>query len=245
MKVDRSLWQRLESFTFDDEFPEHSFADRLARENGWSEAYTERVLNEYQRFLYLSQVADHPVTPSEAVDQAWHLHLIYTRSYWSVLCATVLDRPLHHGPSRGGPEEDERYREQYAATVRSYRLAFGDPPEDIWPDIETRFRRPDRMRFVDMSEAWIVPKRPPEGLLPYLGAVYSVVMAGALAVFVIVGPDRPSGIGAFAVLIAGVLVKILYDRRKRSSRRADGAGGDVSCSADGSSGDGGGGGCGS
>jgi hypothetical protein len=131
MKVDRSLWQRLESFTFDDEFPEHSFADRLARENGWSEAYTERVLNEYQRFLYLSQVADHPVTPSEAVDQAWHLHLIYTRSYWGVLCATVLDRPLHHGPSRGGPEEDERYREQYAATLRSYCLAFGDPPESL------------------------------------------------------------------------------------------------------------------
>jgi len=56
------------------------FEARLARENGWCRAYTQRVIVEYKRFVYLAMTAGHVVTPSEEVDHAWHMHLTYTRS---------------------------------------------------------------------------------------------------------------------------------------------------------------------
>jgi hypothetical protein len=45
----------------------------LARDNGWPREFTRRVVEEYKRFMFLTTVADHVVSPSEAVDQAWHL----------------------------------------------------------------------------------------------------------------------------------------------------------------------------
>ncbi|HVK02716.1 MAG TPA: hypothetical protein VM490_04545, partial [Armatimonadaceae bacterium] len=128
------LWKRISDFTFDVPDAPLSFSRRLARENGWSPAYTRRVLDEYRRFLFLATVAAHPVTPSDAVDGAWHLHLLYTQSYWEDLCRDTLGRPLHHGPTKGGASEDVRFEDQYARTLAAYRQWFGQaPPADIWP----------------------------------------------------------------------------------------------------------------
>ena len=82
------------------------FTSRLAREQGWSHAFAARAIREYKRFLILAMEAGHPVTPSEAVDQVWHLHLVYTVSYWKgcararwgVNCITGL--PAEAGTSR-------------------------------------------------------------------------------------------------------------------------------------------------
>ena len=76
-----------------------------------------RVCEEYRRFLFLCCIADHVVTPSDDVDQAWHLHLTYTQSYWYDLCADVLGRPLHHTPTEGGEEQHAFYRECYSNTL--------------------------------------------------------------------------------------------------------------------------------
>src|SRR5262245_38242781 len=78
------------------------FAARLARENGWSRSYADRVIAEYKRFVYLAVTGTWPVCPSEDVDAAWHLHLTYTRSYWDRFCGKVLGRLLHHDPTKGG-----------------------------------------------------------------------------------------------------------------------------------------------
>ncbi len=74
------LYQRICPFTFDRGDGQLPFATRLARENGWSLAYARRAIEEYRRFVFLALVAGHPVTPSDQVDQVWHLHLTYTRS---------------------------------------------------------------------------------------------------------------------------------------------------------------------
>jgi hypothetical protein len=42
---------------------------------------TDRAIGEYRRFLYLTQIAAHDLTPSKAIDSIWHLHLLYTQSY--------------------------------------------------------------------------------------------------------------------------------------------------------------------
>lgn len=138
----RDLRSRIEAFAVDGErgcaLP---FAERLARENGWTRGYAERVFAEYKRFLYLAALGEHAVTPSDAVDQTWHLHLVYTRSYWDELCGKLLGRPLHHHPTLGGPEERARFLSQYAATLDSYARVFGERPDPrIWPAPAQRFR---------------------------------------------------------------------------------------------------------
>lgn len=154
------LWDRLEAFTFDRGDPVLPLSARLARENGWAPVYAERVLDEYRRFVYLAVRAGHPVTPSEPVDQAWHMHLVYTRSYWDDLCARVLKRPLHHEPTSGGAAASRHYRQQYAETLASYARVFGHAaPADIWPSVEQRFGDDLRCVRVNTRRALVIDKR--------------------------------------------------------------------------------------
>ena len=152
------LWIRIAGFRLDDADAAFAFSQRLARENGWSRYYACRVVEEYKRFCYLAMVAGHPVTPSDQFDQAWHLHLLYTRNYWENFCGQVLRHPFHHGPTRGGTEERGKFREWYQATIDSYVRVFASPPpEDIWPAVDARFAAID-FRRIDMASCWIVPK---------------------------------------------------------------------------------------
>src|SRR5262245_19810297 len=96
------LWTRLLALPLDDPDAEVTFTDRLAAENDWTHEYAERVVFEYRCFLLLCMTSDEGVTPSEDVDHAWHLHLLYTRSSWNDLCRDTLGRPLHHTPTLGG-----------------------------------------------------------------------------------------------------------------------------------------------
>jgi len=133
----QELYLRLQSYCFDTPGGAVTFAAKLACEQGWSAAKSERVLGEYRRFLFLAMEAGHPVSPSRAVDLAWHQHLLDTRSYWQDFCPRVLGRPLHHTPSRGGEEERQRLEECYHRTLGSYRAFFGEaPPTDLWPAAE-------------------------------------------------------------------------------------------------------------
>jgi hypothetical protein len=128
-----ALWRALVSLRVEPEGAEITFTAKLAHEQGWRRARAEAVFEEYRRFLYLAATAREPVSPSEAIDRCWHLHLTYSRHYWDVLCGTILQRPLHHDPSLGGPAEDARHAEQYRRTLDAYRAAFGEePPAAIW-----------------------------------------------------------------------------------------------------------------
>ncbi len=118
------LWQRLEQFQLDSAEAALPFSARLARENNWSPAYTQRVIAEYKRFAFLAAAAGHPVSPSEDVDQAWHLHLTYSENYWKVFCPGILGQPLHHQPTRGGVTERDKFQDWYARTLASYESFF-------------------------------------------------------------------------------------------------------------------------
>jgi hypothetical protein len=156
---DTPLWSRLEAMQLDAPGARVTFAGRLARDNGWSPAFANAVIGEYRRFLYLAARAGHAVSPSDAVDQAWHQHLLYTRHYWGVLCREVLDFELHHGPTLGGAQEAAKFDDWYRRTLDSYRAAFGEePPAAIWPAVERRFDGVERMRRVDLGSHWMVAK---------------------------------------------------------------------------------------
>jgi uncharacterized protein (TIGR04222 family) len=158
-------WRRIEEFDFDEPGVGLTFAGRLARENGWSIGLSRRAMREYRRFLFLALTAGHPVTPSDAVDQVWHLHLTYTRSYWQGMCRDILGRPLHHEPTRGGAAEGAKFEDWYERTRASYARAFGEPaPSDLWPPPEVRFGTDLRYVRVNRARHWIIPR--PRWVLP-------------------------------------------------------------------------------
>jgi uncharacterized protein (TIGR04222 family) len=106
----------------------------LAAKQNWSPGFTAQVVEEYRKFLFLCCISPNGASPSQAVDEAWHLHLTYTKSYWTDLCKNTLSINIHHHPSQGGDEEDHKHREWYAETLQFYESVFGSPPpDDIWP----------------------------------------------------------------------------------------------------------------
>jgi hypothetical protein len=172
---DHPVWAALSAYEVGSPDSALPFLDRLARENGWRPAHAARVWEEYRRFCFLAASAGHPVTPSDAVDQAWHLHLLYPRDYWERFCPEVLRRPLHHGPSTGGVAEERRYFAQYADTLSAYEAAFGQaPPADLWPIAVRRLRDDPRARRVHPRDYILLPRR------PALAAI-ALTLAGAAA----------------------------------------------------------------
>jgi hypothetical protein len=156
---EKMLREKIENFQLDEAGAALPFTSRLAREQAWSHAFAGKVAREYLRFIHLAMVAGHPVTPSEQVDHAWHLHLIYTRSYWQKLCRETLGKDLHHGPTNGGRAEGEKFVDWYEKTLESYRRIFGEaPPPDIWPRSSARFSDAGASRWINPNHFWLIPR---------------------------------------------------------------------------------------
>ena len=139
-----------------------TFGQRLARENGWTSEFADKVVSEYRRFLFLAATSNREVTPSDQIDQAWHLHLTYTKPYWKEFCQGILGFDLHHNPTKGGAAEQHRYMDQYRRTLWLYEDVYGEkPPADVWPPAEERFLAADRFVRVNKRDAWVIKKPNP------------------------------------------------------------------------------------
>src|SRR3982750_3468300 len=112
-----ALWEGIKNFQIDDPSASIKFSNKLASKNHWSGDYTQRVIEEYKKFIFLSCISPSGAAPSKAVDEAWHLHLTYTYSYWKIFCGQTLGREIHHYPSKGGHSEDERHIDWYQQTL--------------------------------------------------------------------------------------------------------------------------------
>lgn len=153
-----ALYERIQAFSLDQDGAKLTFTRRLARDNGWSMDYARRIVEEYKKFAFLAVTAGHPVTPSDQVDQVWHLHLSYTRSYWQDFCPNVLQTPLHHEPTQGGTAEQTKFDQWYNKTLDSYRQFFGEAPVEIWPDASDRFGRDLHFLRVNTQQNWVIAK---------------------------------------------------------------------------------------
>ena len=151
------LYKSIYDFQLDNPEAVYPFSYKLAWEYQWTEIYTCRVIQEYKRFIFLAMVADHIVSPSTNVDRVWHLHLLYTHSYWDEFCGKVLKKTLHHSPSLGGKEEGVKYRYCYQKTLNSYQQYFGTPPADIWHRPRLRGEK-SSCHWCDRNHYWIIPK---------------------------------------------------------------------------------------
>jgi hypothetical protein len=152
------LWNEIKNFELDDPDISFSFTDRLARENGWTIEYSIRTILEYKKFIFLLTIANHPLTPSDQVDQVWHLHLLYTQSYWEDFCENTIKRRIHHGPTKGGDTEKSKYTNYYEKTKELYLEIFkAELPRDIWPSSEIRFTEINFER-INRDRNWIIKK---------------------------------------------------------------------------------------
>ena len=214
--MNSDLLQRIESFDLDDLGSDFKFSDRLARENSWSNEFAVRCINEYKKFLFLCAEAGHPVTPSVAVDHAWHLHLCYTRSYWHDLCQDTLGFPLHHGPTKGGAKENEKFNDWYQKTLASYKRLFkADPPEDIWPTPKVRFS-PQDIKNVDLKKHFVISKK--SALQLGVSFALSFSLLGCVSVF---GRDD----GLSMVIFLSTCFLVIFLAIKFGGGRGKGGGG--------------------
>ena len=237
-----ALWKRIQDYSPGYRDASLGFAQRLANDNGWTDAYSLSVVVEYKRFVFLAMTLDHPVTPSDQVDQAWHLHLSYTRDYWEIFCPQVLRRPLHHDPTQGGNAEREKYFDWYAKTLTAYSDSFGQPPQDIWPEPQQRFTQ----RFQrGLIAAHAKNRSHIRGAGSAFGALGLVGVAwGAQAT------SRDNLIWVYLGFIALVVFLIWqgvkrFTARRNKKKNSGGCGGGTGCGGGGGNSDGGsGGGCG-
>jgi hypothetical protein len=158
--LDHPVWKAISAHRIGPAGAALPFQSRLARENGWSLQQAARVVEEYRRFCFLAATSGHSVTPSDAVDQAWHLHLTYSRDYWETFCPLVLGRPLHHEPTAGGAGQRSLFFEQYAQTLKRYEEVFGESaPADLWPNAARRLIEDPKARRVHPRDGYWIPKR--------------------------------------------------------------------------------------
>jgi hypothetical protein len=54
-----ALYERIQQFSLDDIDVKFPFSQKLAKENNWTDEYTQRVIDEYKKFVFLAVVAGH------------------------------------------------------------------------------------------------------------------------------------------------------------------------------------------
>jgi hypothetical protein len=174
---DHPIWVALSRYSVGPQDSALSFEQRLARENGWSPSQAERVTREYRRFCFLAATCGHAVTPSDAVDQAWHLHLTYSRDYWERFCPEIFGRPFHHEPTAGGADQLQLFFDQYARTLQSYERVFGEAaPADLWPPAGRRLIDDPRARRVHPRDGFLITRAQAALILVLLGLASLLVI---------------------------------------------------------------------
>ena len=109
---------------------------RCVRRLGWSEAFVDRVLLEYKRFLVLKLRCESAtataaeLSPSDTIDALWHLHVLDTADY-SVKLSEACGRVILHDPS--GADDVAARKVRAEKTKLCYAALFNaSPPVDIW-----------------------------------------------------------------------------------------------------------------
>ncbi len=216
------LLDKIMKFSLDNPEAKFSFSDRLCRENGWSVDYANKVINEYKKFIYMSVITGKSLTPSDEVDQAWHLHLIYSHSYWVDFCQNTLDGfKLHHGPTKGGNLEAKRYNEQYLYTLEVYNTLFGiQPPSDVWPSVEKRFQ-PMEFKRIDLRKNFVLNKRNVfEYMLTYLLPLFGVITMMLMSGKPVKEEEDNTILWIIGIIVGAFLLRGIYRYLNRDDRKS-------------------------
>ena len=129
-----TVLNRALSLIFPDNFVQNLMKEQLI---GFNTA--NRWLLEYRKYLVLAYFIDKMISPSEQVDQVWHLHMTYTQHYRATY-QTLIERDFKHAPSSGGSSEGKKFEDIYLETLKFYKAMFLIcPPDDVWETPQQRF----------------------------------------------------------------------------------------------------------
>ncbi len=102
---------------------------------------TTQDMFDYRRFLALKAAAEklHPVafahchfSPTPAMDQVWHAHILDTRLYQEACAAMeAKDAFVHHDPHGGDDPDVQQARREF--TKQAFIKCYGGPPASGWP----------------------------------------------------------------------------------------------------------------
>lgn len=102
---------------------------------GWSLEFTQKVVNEYKRYLTLClENPDFPVVPSTFVDEFWHFHILDTQKYQED-CEHIFGYFLHHFPYFGmrGEADAANLKQAWTESCDLYEKRFGTIDKELWP----------------------------------------------------------------------------------------------------------------
>jgi len=209
--IDNILWNSIRKFQLDDPNAEFTFSERLARDNNWTNQYALDVITEYKKFIYLCCISKNQITPSDSVDQAWHLHLTYTDSYWNKLCKKTIEKEIHHNPTKGGNKERSKYINCYDLTFESYKNEFGhEPPNHIWIDNKTRFEEINYKR-INLNKYWLIPRPSRHIRTSILLSILSIL----IFTLFIRSSDSSISIAMFVIIILVILYNYFFGNNRK------------------------------
>ncbi len=236
---EKILWTKISSFRLDDENSSFKFSERLSRENGWTISFSKKAIEEYKKFIFLSCITNEGVTPSDQVDQVWHLHLTFTKSYWIDFCKNTLSKEIHHNPTKGGNIEEKKFDDFYTSTLILYKEKFKiDPTNSIWPENKKRFSDINFQR-VNLKNYWLLKK--PKLIKKNISILTVVTLA---CFFIYSKSENSSWIVLIPVIIFSFVVWEIFteklQKNKRNKNRKDSTGCSSGSGCSGCSGDSGG-----
>lgn len=107
--------------------------NRVAKRLGWSSSFSQKVENEYRRFIFMTiDGGGTKYGMAGPVDEFWHEHIVDTHDYLA-MCTTLAGKYIHHCPSSA---EDSGPNDEYERTLRDLERLFGPVSKDVWPSPE-------------------------------------------------------------------------------------------------------------
>lgn len=100
---------------------------RLVTKENWIEDEAQEAVRKYKNFLILACKYPDRIAfvPTEEIDAVWHAHILHTRNYMHD-CDQILGKYLHHKPSSGSKEDQERLKNGYIKTAQLYVEEFNE-----------------------------------------------------------------------------------------------------------------------
>jgi hypothetical protein len=109
-----------------------SFEEQIAKYNNWTLVYTNKVIQEYERFMHLKSINSTNISlkliPSDDIDKLWQYHILSTELYYNY-CMNKFNKIIHYNPSNAiNPfcllsNLNER-REELLNTLKCYKLTY-------------------------------------------------------------------------------------------------------------------------
>jgi hypothetical protein len=124
------LWLKLNLMNADGLQAFAPLMEMMQKQMGQNAEMTQRVIEEYRKFLFLAMRAGHQVIPPGPVNDAWMMHLQNAQNYWESLGQMITERPAAQGFDA---KQFSSMADTWKMTLESYEKFFGTkPPMDIW-----------------------------------------------------------------------------------------------------------------